>query len=105
MGRSVSDERKTEYLKFRVTESFKQTILDLKNETTGCRNMDLQQYIVRLIEIGMEEEQKTNYELKQYEMMAAEQSTEYKALKDKIRKELLEEQQGDNSQGGSRRAQ
>lgn len=51
-------EIKSVILKFRVTPSFKQQIKELKDATPGYKNMELQQFVVRLIELGIEEENK-----------------------------------------------
>jgi hypothetical protein len=64
MGRTIREELKNEYLRFRVPDSFKINIIELKEKTPGCKNMDLQQFILRLIELGMEEENRINGKIK-----------------------------------------
>ena len=53
-------EIKSDILKFRVTPSFKEEIKELKEKTPGCMNMELQQFIVRLIELGLDVEKKSS---------------------------------------------
>jgi len=43
MGNTARDEKKTEYIKFRCSPSFKEKILEVKRTTPGCVEMDLQQ--------------------------------------------------------------
>jgi hypothetical protein len=90
MGRTTSEENKSEYIRFRIKPSLRRKILKLQAQE-DCRDAPLQEFVVMLLYRGLRVE----------EQLAEWNST---ALRDKVTKTVEEVRSAETKGGAARRS-